>query len=49
MHILPNHYFKAKNIIKTDVDYRLEKNKGLLKESIIARLSLIVKLTTKIL
>lgn len=38
MHFLPNYYFKAKNIIKVDVDYRAEMNKGLLNESIIARL-----------
>lgn len=38
MHFLPNYYFKAKNIIKADIDYSAEKNKGLLNESIIARL-----------
>ncbi len=38
MHILPNYYFKAKNIIKADIDYSAEKNKGLINESIIARL-----------
>ena len=38
MHFSPNYYFKAKNIIKADIDYSAEKNKGLLNESIIARL-----------
>ncbi len=38
MHFSLNTYFEAKSIIRADINYRAEKNKGVLTEPIIARL-----------